>query len=337
VREWAGVCVRKRPERIGVTGPVVAYQHGIFPRSEDLVAATRGLERGRVARPEVDARFDADLESFVLTQREAGLDYYSDGMLRWQDLFRPLVDACSGTAARTLVRWFDNNSFFRAPEIVGALRTDGDFSSVAPSSVVPEPCLACLPSPYLFSRAAGAAGNRNDLMAEIARYVLRPAVEGIVELGCRLVHLQEPWLAYFGIRPEDWSAFERALVELREAAPADRATLVLHTYFGDAAPFADRLRGLPVDAVGFDLVETDWSALHGPWEGGLLLGCLDGRSSVVEPVEGSVRLIQSITDSLEPAALYLSSNCELELLPAEIARRKVLRLGEIARQIREAS
>jgi 5-methyltetrahydropteroyltriglutamate--homocysteine methyltransferase len=320
-----------------MTARVVAYQQGIFPRSEDVVAATRGLERGRVTRPDVDARFDADIDSFVRTQREAALDYYSDGMLRWQDLFRPLVEACSGTAARTLVRWFDNNSFFRAPEIVGALRPDGDLASVAPSSAVPEPRLACLPSPYLFSRAADAPGDRNALMVEIARHVLRPAVQELVERGCRLVHLQEPWLAYFGIEPEDWPAFEQALVELREAAPADRVTLVVHTYFGDAVPFADRLRGLPVDAIGIDLVETEWSAIRGPWEGGLLLGCLDGRSSVVEPLDGSVRIIRRITDALEPAALYLSSSCDLELLPSDVARRKVLRLGEIARRVREVS
>jgi 5-methyltetrahydropteroyltriglutamate--homocysteine methyltransferase len=316
---------------------VMAYQHGIFPRSEDVVAATRGLERGRVAQQAVDARFEADLDLFVQTQREARLDYFSDGMLRWQDVFRPFVEACSGLQARALVRWFDNNSFFRAPEVIGALRPDVGFASLAPPLVVPEPRVACLPSPYLFSRAADAPGNRNTLMLEIAKYVLRPAIEELVKRGCRLVHLQEPWLAYFGIEPGDWDEFERALQALRDVAPADLVTIVLHTYFGDVAPYAARLRGMPVDAVGIDLVETDPSALSGPWEGGLLLGFLDGRSSLVEPAEESARLIRSIAETLEPSALYLSSNCELEFLPSEVARRKVFRLGEIARRVREAS
>lgn len=113
-------------------------------------------------------------------------------------------------------------------------------------------------------------------------------------------------------------------------------TVVLHTYFGDAAPIADRLRELPVDVVGVDVVETDIHSLGGAWDTGLLLGCLDGRSSMIEPVDGSVRFVRRITDALEPAALYLSSNCDLEFLPSELARRKVLRLGEIARCVREA-
>jgi 5-methyltetrahydropteroyltriglutamate--homocysteine methyltransferase len=316
---------------------VIAYQHGIFPRSEDVVAATRGLERGRVAQEAVDARFEADMDLFVRTQREASLDYFSDGMLRWQDVFRPFVEACSGLQARTLVRWFDNNSFFRAPEVIGALRGDVGFASVAPPLAVPEPRLACLPSPYLFSRAADAPGNRNTLMLEVAKYVLRPAIEELVKRGCRLVHLQEPWLAHVGIERGDWDEFERALHELRDVAPAELVTIVLHTYFGDVAPYADRLRGMPVDAVGVDLVETDPSALGGPWGGGLLLGCVDGRSSLVEPAEVLARLIRSIAEALDPRLLYLSSNCELEFLPSEVARRKVLRLGEIARRVREAS
>lgn len=313
---------------------VIAYQHGIYPRSEDLVAATRGLERARASQHEVDERIDADLAEFVRTQRDAGLDCFSDGLLRWQDIFRPLVGVSKGMDARTLVRWFDNNSFFRAPEITERPSVESNLPAVFDSgTLVPEPRLATLPSPYLFSRAADTQRHRNDLMRELARYVLRPTVEGLAERGYRVVHLQEPWLTFFGIEPGDWAAFEKALQELRDAAP-DQMTIVLHTYFGDATPVVDRLRRLPVDAVGVDLVESDLDALKGRWETGLLLGCLDGRSSIVEPLDGSVRLVRRIVDALEPSALYLSSNCELESLPKELARQKVLRLGEIARHVR---
>jgi 5-methyltetrahydropteroyltriglutamate--homocysteine methyltransferase len=315
---------------------VIAYQHGIYPRSEDLVAATRGLERARASQHEVDQRIDADLADFVRTQRDAGLDCFSDGLLRWQDIFRPLVGVWKGVDAHTLVRWFDNNSFFRAPEITERPSVESNLPAVFDSgTLVPEPRLATLPSPYLFSRAADTQRNRNDLMRELARYVLRPVVEGLAERGYRVVHLQEPWLTFFGIEPGDWAGFEEALQELLQATAANQMTLVLHTYFGNALPVADRLRRMPVDAVGVDLVGTDHDALKGTWETGLLLGCLDGRSSTVEPLDGSVRLVRQIADALEPSAVYLSSNCELEFLPREVAKRKVLRLGEIARHVRE--
>lgn len=320
-----------------MTERIVAYQHGIYPRSEEVVAATRGLDRGRTSRDDVDQRLEADLADFVRVQQQAGLDGFSDGLLRWQDLFRPLVEATEGMRARALVRWFDNNSFFRAPEIEDAPTRGTAVPAVLDPATVPEPRVATLPSPYLFSRAADTRRERTTLMREIAEHVLRPVVEGLGDLGYRIVHLEEPWIAFFGIEPGDWTGFEEALGELHDAASSRGMTVVLHTYFGDAAPLADRLRRLPVDAVGIDLVQTETDAIGGPWETGLLLGCVDGRSSVVEPLDGSVRLARRIAEALEPPALYLSSNSELESLPRDVARYKVLRLGEIARALKEST
>src|SRR5689334_25327951 len=105
---------------------VLAYQHGIYPRSERVVAATRDLERGRTTPRAVDDAFRQDEADFVDLQRKAGLDVFSGGLVRWQDIFRPLVDASVGMRARTLVRWFDNNSFYRAPEIEGPVAPIND-------------------------------------------------------------------------------------------------------------------------------------------------------------------------------------------------------------------
>ena len=239
-----------------MTMRVAAYQHGIYPRSEEVVAATRGLERGRTTLEEADRTYATDREDFIRAQQEAGLDYFSDGLLRWQDIFRRLVHGSGGLEARTLVRWFNNNSFFRAPEMTGDLVVDPQIDPFdQDTSDVPRPRVATLPSPYLFSRAAQTNDDRNALMLELTREVLRPATATLIEHGCEVIHLQEPWLVYFGMEPSDWDDFQKAILELRQAT--EGATLVLHTYFGDAGPYADRLRRLPVDAIGVDFVETD--------------------------------------------------------------------------------
>jgi methionine synthase II (cobalamin-independent) len=104
------------------------------------------------------------------------------------------------------------------PEITQPPSVESNLPAVFDSgTLVPEPRLATLPSPYLISRAADTQRHRNDLMRELARYVLRPVVEGLAERGYRVVHLQEPWLTFFGIEPSDWASFEEALQELREA------------------------------------------------------------------------------------------------------------------------
>jgi 5-methyltetrahydropteroyltriglutamate--homocysteine methyltransferase len=313
---------------------IAAYQHGVYPRSEEVVAATRGLERGRTSREEVDQALRSDEADFIRAQEDARLDYISDGLLRWQDIFRPLVQLSGGLDARTLVRWFNNNSFFRAPEVTGDLAITAPLPrEVEENGHVPGPRVATLPSPYLFSRAAHDGQDRSLLMMELAREILRPVAEGLAGRGYGLIHLEEPWLPYFGTDPAEWDDFEKALREIREAARG--ATLVLHTYFGDAGPFVDRLRRLPVDAVGIDFVETDIDELGSNWETGLLAGVLDGRASPVESVEGTVAFARKVAETLQPPVLFLSSNCELEFLPRDLARQKVLRLGEVSARLKE--
>jgi methionine synthase II (cobalamin-independent) len=295
------------------------------------VAATRGLERGRVTPETVDAAYRQDLVDFVAVQQEAELNFFADGLLRWQDIFRPLVEA-AGLSARTLTRWFDNNAFFRAPEVDGALRPLDAIDAIAPDSVVPSPRVATLPSPYMFSRAAATAGDRNALMLDVAQNLLRPAAEQLARSGCRLVHLQEPWLGFFGIESSDRAPLGRALEAITSGLDAD---VVLHVYFGDAGPHLDWLRRLPVHAVGVDLMETDVSALGGRWETGLLAGCIDGRRSILESATDTAAAIRHIADHTQPPRLYVSTSCDLQLLPRDVAAQKVRALGAAVRHLRE--
>ncbi|HEV3473762.1 MAG TPA: hypothetical protein VG602_00090 [Actinomycetota bacterium] len=312
---------------------IQAYQHGIFPRSENVVRATRDVERGRTSLDQVDAAFEEDRQSFLTLQREAGLDFVSDGLLRWQDLFRPLVDAAEGLDARVLVRWFDNNAFFRAPELQGSPAWR-ELPAWVLSDGIPEPRVATLPSPYLFSRAARWDGDRDDLMLTLSREVLGPAVRDLVAARYGLIHLEEPWLTYFGIEDESWKGFEESLASIREAA--GDVTLVLHTYYGDAAPHADRLRRLPVDAIGIDFDETEAEELPAPWEAGLVAGVFDGRRSLTEAAGDVSDFVAEVAERLQPTALFVSSGSDLELSGPQVAPNKVRALGRAAAMLRES-
>ncbi|MDQ6884408.1 MAG: hypothetical protein M3077_09280 [Candidatus Dormibacteraeota bacterium] len=293
-----------------------------------MVSATRSLDRGRVDQSAVDDAFAQDEAQFVRVQQQCGVDFFSDGLIRWQDIFRPLSDS-----AGPLVRWFDTNTFFRAPELPDSLSANSKRPGIVPADSVPRPRVATLPSPYMFSRAARAGGrDRNQLMGQIAERLLRPAIDAAVAAGAQVIHLEEPWVAYSGIEGNDWKPFEEALSALR---PATKATIILHCYFGDAGRFKEQLLGLPVDGIGVDLVETDVSELGRGWDKDLLIGCLNGRSSIVEPLDSTVELARRIADTVRPRNLYLSSTCELGFLPTAVAEKKVQRLGEAANRLKE--
>jgi 5-methyltetrahydropteroyltriglutamate--homocysteine methyltransferase len=309
-----------------------AYLHGIYPRSEELVAATRDLDRGRTTPEAVAERRTQDLAELVQAQQEAGLDFFSDGLLAWQDPFRPLVKATPGLTTGALVRWFDNNTFYRAPEVEKDLGAARDFDPLAAHDV-PSPRVATLPSPYLFSQVTVTNGSRSDLMEDLATHVLRPAAEQLVTAGAGLVQLQEPWLAFHGIHEEAWGPFIEAVHAVTDGLGV---TTVLHTYFGDAAPYAARLQELPVDVLGFDFTETDVEALGAGWSKDVLAGCVDGRRSVLEPVDDVVAFAEHVADVLRAPTVYVSSNCDLEYLSRDLGAEKVRRLGEAARRLKES-
>ena len=60
-----------------------------------------------------------------------------------------------------------------------------------------------------------------------------------------------------------------------------------------------------------------------------------GHGHPVESAEGTAEFAVRAAEALQPPALFLSANCDLEFLPQEIARRKVLRLGETAAIVKE--
>jgi methionine synthase II (cobalamin-independent) len=243
------------------------------------------------------------------------------------------VEASEGLVGGALVRWFDNNTFFRAPEEHGDVSARDLGSAYDTTSVVPEPRVATLPSPLLFSRVTVPSGDPNDLMRELARRVLRPVAERLVARGYGVIQFQEPWLTFHGIEDADWKHFEESLGLITEGLGA---TTVLHTYFGDAGPWIDRLRDLPVDAVGVDFFETDVRSLGSGWGSkGLLVGALSGRRSNMESVDDIVKLVKMAAETAGPDAVYVSTISDLELLPRDLAAEKVRRLGEAAAKLRE--
>src|ERR1700751_2615978 len=111
-----------------------AFVPGIYARSEALVQATRDLDRGRTTPEAVDEQVERDLAALVETQQAAALDLLSDGMLRWQDHFRALLEQADGLETGALTRFLDTNPSYRAPKATGDPRLRGplDERYVAP-------------------------------------------------------------------------------------------------------------------------------------------------------------------------------------------------------------
>jgi 5-methyltetrahydropteroyltriglutamate--homocysteine methyltransferase len=288
-----------------------AFIPGIYPRSEALVQATRDLDRGRTTPEAVDEQVAKDFSELVRVQEEAGLDLLADGMLTWQDLFRPLVEATAGLTARPLVRFLDTNTFYRGVLVDAEPRLQ---RPLAAPELPSERWLATLPGPYSFSRAA-----EREVSAEaLAANVLAPQIEAYAEAGCALVVLAEPFLTR---EPSGLPALFAALAELPSRVPP-----ALLLPFGDAGPLLPELAEAGVGGIGVDFYATAAEAVPAGLETTLLAGVVDARSSsredATELADFAGRLRERVAGEV-----VLVPNGDLQFVSEPVAREKVLALG----------
>jgi 5-methyltetrahydropteroyltriglutamate--homocysteine methyltransferase len=290
---------------------VEAFAPGIYPRSEELVQATRDLDRGRTTQEAVDEQVERDLQHFVAAQQDAGLDLLSDGMLRWQDVFRPLVDSAEGLERGALTRFLDTNTFYRAPHSEGEaprLNAPLDESYIAP---LPADRLVTLPAPFALSHGTGFTAR------EVSEGILRPQIEA---LDAELVVLNEPFLARVD---------ERHLEGLQEALSVlvGGPRLALWITFGDAATLvSEGLFDLGVDAIGIDFYSTSIDVVPEGTSKQLLAGVLDARNSLLEDAREIASFAAQLEQKVERVALV--PNGDLQYVSEPIAREKIGRLGQ---------
>jgi 5-methyltetrahydropteroyltriglutamate--homocysteine methyltransferase len=312
----------------GLTGP--------FPRSEELVSATRDLDRGRASAESVEGLFARTEAEVVALERRLGFDTVTGGYLRWPDLFRPFAETWEGFTVGPLTRWFETNTFYRQPILhAPPARVAGAIASRLPPAVRTDPkgAGAILPGPYTF---AGLLENRSGeteeaLVHRLGR-LIADEVRELGGLGVTNFQFSEPLLVD---RPPERSVAEAVVTAYRSVrAAAPNARTLVWTYGADANVAFDLLDRLPVTAVGVDLAETDWESIParaGP--GALGLGVVDPRTTLVEDAGDVVRIVRGLNSRRKISELWLGPGGSLDLLPWEPAKRKLHVLPDARRAL----
>jgi 5-methyltetrahydropteroyltriglutamate--homocysteine methyltransferase len=287
-----------------------AFIPGLYARSEALVQATRDLDRGRTTAAAVEEQVERDQAALVAEQQEAGFDLLADGMFRWQDHFRPLLEAADGLETGALTRFLDTNTFYRAPKASTAIPTLGAPLGGRWVPPLPGPRLVTLPSPFALAKGTGVKP------IAMAQGVLAPALRG---LDAELVVLVEPFLA----REEEPELDD--LAEALEALSGGPKLAVWFT-FGDAGGLLEAgADELPVEGIGVDFYATHLDVVPDGLSKLLLAGVLDSRSSLLEEPRELAEFAQRLGERAERIALV--PNGDLQYVSESVAREKLERLG----------
>ena len=118
-----------------------------------LRKALQAVDRGEAGDDDVRAAQDDLVRDVIDEQVAAGVDLVTDGQVRWDDPLTRFAEGLENVAVSGLLRYFDNNTYFRQPVVKGPIERTGpvlveEFRFAA--SVSPVPVKAVLPGPYTF-------------------------------------------------------------------------------------------------------------------------------------------------------------------------------------------
>ena len=292
-------------------------------------------ERGEAGDAELRKAQDELVRQMIREQEEAGIDLVTDGQARWDDILTPFARQMAGFEIGGLLRWFDNNVYYRRPVCVGPVEWRGpasvdDFGFAR--SVASRPVKAVVPGPVTFARLSVDQhyGDHERFVLAIARVLAQECFE-LEAAGATELQIDEPALLS---APEDIALAGRALEVVTAELRSAHTTLA--TYFGDAKRLGPDLFGLPVDRFGLDLVSgpENMELIAGAPQGTRLqAGVVDARNTKLEAPDELRALVERLVERVGAEALWVSPSAGLEFLPRERARGKLEHLSAVAREV----
>jgi 5-methyltetrahydropteroyltriglutamate--homocysteine methyltransferase len=293
------------------------------------------LERGEASVDDLGAAQDDLVREIIAEQEAAGIDLVTDGQARWDDILTPFARHISGFEIGGLIRYFDNNVYYRRPICTGPVAWGGPSSVdqyAFAASVATKPVKAVIPGPMTFARLSvdDHYSDHEAFVLAIAKVLAQEAFE-LQAVGAETIQIDEPALLQ---APEDLDLAARALGIV--TAELARVRTVLATYFDDAKRLGKDLFDLPVNGFGLDLIsgpENLELIKQAPSGTGIQAGIVDARNTMLEPIDDLAATIDELRRLLGADRLSVSPSAGLEFLPREKARAKLQRLSEASRKV----
>ena len=279
------------------------------------------------------AVYDDAREEVLAVQGDAGLDRIVEGQLRWDDMLAHPLTVHDSVETGGIVRYYDNNNFYRDPVVVDELTFDGDVANELESAAEhADDVQAVLPGPFSLADLAtdDYYGDDEEFLAGVAEF-LAGEVEAFPNV--ETLFLLEPSLV---VNPPEDGEDVQASEAIDAVASATDADVVVQPYFGSLSEKVHaHVLDADIDALGYDLVTDHEGCLSNINEfgttGSVSLGLVDGQNTLVESPETVAERVDWFEENTpvnEFETVYLTTNTEPFYLPYTKFEEKLAALGE---------
>ena len=325
---------------------IVSTTPGLYPlpdwAKDDLQDRKGNQKEGLISGDEsgvIEGVYATVREELIERQETAGLDRIVEGQARWDDMLAHPLAVHDSVDTRGIVRYYDNNNFYREPAVTGELTPDGDVASElsAAAEQTAGSLQAVLPGPYSLADLATDEyyGDEAAFLDAIAGFLADeagqfPAVETLFLLEPSLV--TDP--------PGTDDEHERVPAAIDTVADALDGDVVVYPYWGalEDKVYA-HVMDADIDALGFDLVSAPDDSVYNAQEYGtpedVALGVVDGQNTCVESpgtIRERVEWFDAQTPQNDHERVYATTNTETFYLPVGRFEEKLEALAAAPRQ-----
>lgn len=318
--------------------PIQSTLVGNYPKvteegSDHLSRTIDRWQKKLVNDEELEQELQKVIRRVIREQEEAGLTLVTDGQIRWEDLPHPFSRSVTGVRRGALRRFFDTNTYYRRLEPQNGVVWKESWVAQQfqfASKQTQRPVKVTLPGPLtLVDSTELPKGKNRETVLALYTDCLKKEVQALADAGVREIQLEEPTL-----QPKE-PLLEAGLAAINKIFDGIRARRWLALYFFDLSPILEKLAKLNLEVLSLDLVAGPKliNKLN-PFKGKeLALGLVDARNTKLESVQQLRGLIQRAAKVISKEKLWVSSNCGLEFLPHESAKKKLALLQEAANSI----
>ncbi len=302
---------------------VIATVVGNYPRPEwfrEYLRKVEGLQKDLDVEIERDVLKKAIAE-VIDEQKRAGIELFTDGQLIWHDFLLTIASRLEGFEMNGLVRYFDNNLYYRIPIAKGRVKRTKKILYDFEIAFEIEKNIKAVLSCYTVAKL-----SRNEFYSKFEDFLwdickaVKEEIEELERSGVKYVQIDEPALLY---------AEKKELEVLRDVyreLTNTKMETILMTYFDSAERIFPEVLDFGFDVIGLDFVEGYEENLNIVKEydfDAINLGLIDGRNTKMESLEDLKGKFEEITSKGNFKKVYISPNTGLEFLPSIKAFEKM--------------
>jgi len=313
---------------------------GGYPRGRLARYAMRDLDSGSVEPYKALLDLERASSLVVGAQLASGMRFVVDGMLDWHDIFRPFAESWRNVYLDGIIRYFDNNFFYRIPVFRGEPEPQRLVlpGRVRALSLLAEPAgiKVVIPGPLTMTKL-----GRNESGIEDEELVQRVAAALSIEAreaaraGASLIQVDEPYLTDADATPDHARlAVEAFNAIAREVRGETNAKISIALYFN--APRRDIYQEVleaKADYISVDIADSPERSLKLLSEASCgdakpILGVIDARRIYDDDYERIKDYVKRALSACKYSEeMGLTTSTWLDLVPLRFSLRKTMLLG----------